>query len=113
MMSSNQTMKATPKRGEMVIPGDPRIGIGLNMVPEPGGFKQRVRFKDYYPPKTVVTISTATDSKFEHGDGAVPFRSVPFRSVPFRSVLFRSVPFRSVPFRSVSARVIHRHNTGN
>jgi hypothetical protein len=47
MMSSNQTMKVTPKRSEMVIPDDPRVGIGIDMVPEPGGFKLKVSFKDF------------------------------------------------------------------
>jgi hypothetical protein len=48
-------MKVMPKCVETVIPDVPRIGIGLNTVPEPGGFKQNVRFKDYYPPETVAT----------------------------------------------------------
>jgi hypothetical protein len=77
MVSSNQTMKVTPKRGEAVIPDDPRVGIGLNTVPEHGGFKQKVMFKDFYPPETVATTSTVTDSKFGRIDDDVPVRFNP------------------------------------
>jgi hypothetical protein len=64
MMPSNQTMKVTVRRSGTAIPDDPRVGIGLNTVPEPGGFQQKVMFEDFYPPETVATTSTATDSKF-------------------------------------------------
>jgi hypothetical protein len=74
MMPSNQTTKVTLKRGETVIPDDPRIGIGLNTVPEPGGFKKKVMFKDFYPPETVATTSTATASKFGRIYDDVPVR---------------------------------------
>jgi hypothetical protein len=40
MMPSNQTMKVTPKQSEAVIPDDPRVGIGLNTVSEPGGSRK-------------------------------------------------------------------------
>jgi hypothetical protein len=50
---------------KLIIPDDPRVGIGLNTVPEPGGLKKKVMFMDFYPPETVATTSTATDSKFE------------------------------------------------
>jgi hypothetical protein len=63
-MSSNQPMKVAHQHGETVIPDDPRVGFGLNTVPKPGGFMKKVRFKDYYPPETVVTTSNATDRKF-------------------------------------------------
>jgi hypothetical protein len=33
-------------------------------VPEPGGSKKKVRFKDFYPPEMVATTSTAKDSMF-------------------------------------------------
>jgi hypothetical protein len=55
MMPSNQTMKVTPKPSEAVIPDDPRFGIGLDTVSEPGGFKQKASFKDFCPPETVAT----------------------------------------------------------
>jgi hypothetical protein len=77
MMPYNQTMKVTPKCSETVIPGDPRVGIGLNTVTELGGFKQRVICKDFYPPETVATTSTATDSKFGRIDDDVPVRFNP------------------------------------
>jgi hypothetical protein len=38
MMTFKKMMKETPKREETVILDDPRIGIGLHTVPEPGGF---------------------------------------------------------------------------
>jgi hypothetical protein len=77
MMSSNQTMKVTPVRSETVIPDDPRVGTGLNTVPELGGFKQKVRLKDFYPLETVATTSTATDSKFGQTDDDVLVRFNP------------------------------------
>jgi hypothetical protein len=77
MMPFNQTMKVNPKRSEAVIPDDPRVGIGLDTVPEPGGFKQKVSFKDFYPPENVATTSTATDSKFGRIDDDVPVRLNP------------------------------------
>jgi hypothetical protein len=77
MMPSNQIMKVTPKRNEAVIPCDPRVGIGLDTVPGPGGFKQKVSLKDFYPPETVATTSTATDSKFGRIDGDVTVRFNP------------------------------------
>jgi hypothetical protein len=57
-------MKVTPKCCETVRPDDPSVEIGLNAVPELGGFKQKVRLKYFYTPETVATTSTATDSKF-------------------------------------------------
>jgi hypothetical protein len=45
-------VKETPNRDETVIPDDPLIGIGLNTLPEPGGFKQEVDYKKFYPPET-------------------------------------------------------------
>jgi hypothetical protein len=51
MMSSNQTMTVTPKRSDTVIPDDPCVGIGLNTVPDSGGFKQKGRLKDFYTPE--------------------------------------------------------------
>jgi hypothetical protein len=73
-MPSNQTMKVTPKRSEAVIPDDPRVGIGLDTVPDPGGSKQKVSFKDFYPPETVATPSAATDIQFGRIDDDFPVR---------------------------------------
>jgi hypothetical protein len=57
-------MKEKAKRNKTVIHDDPRIGIGLNMVPpELGGFKQKVMFKDFYLTEAVASTSIATDSK--------------------------------------------------
>jgi hypothetical protein len=77
MMISKKMMKEMPKCDGMAIPDDPRIGIGLNTVPEPDGFKQKVRFKDFYPPEAVATTSTATDNKFGQIDDHVPVRFNP------------------------------------
>jgi hypothetical protein len=77
MMPSKQTVKVTPKCSEMVIPDDPRVGIGFNTVPEPGGFNKKIVFKDFYPPETVATTSTAKDSKFGRIDDDVPVRFKP------------------------------------
>jgi hypothetical protein len=61
----------------MVIPDDPRIGIGLYMMPDPGGFKQNVRIVDYYPSDTVAMTSTATGRKFGRVDDDVLVRFNP------------------------------------
>jgi hypothetical protein len=50
MMSSYQTMKVT-KIGETVISDDPRVGIGLGTVPEPGGFNSDAVFDADDPQK--------------------------------------------------------------
>jgi hypothetical protein len=42
------------------------------MVPEPGGFKPKVSFKDFYPSETVATTSTATASTLGLIDDDVP-----------------------------------------
>jgi hypothetical protein len=55
----------------------PACGIGIDMVPEPGGFKLKVDFKDFYLPETVAITSTATDSKFGLIDDDVPVRLNP------------------------------------
>jgi hypothetical protein len=49
----------------------------LNTVPEPGDFKQNVRFKEYSPPETVATTSTATHRKIRCVDDDVPVRFNP------------------------------------
>jgi hypothetical protein len=67
-----EMMKETPKRDEKVILDDPRIGIGLNTLPEPGGFNQEVKFNEFYPPETATLTSTVTDSMFGHDDDDVP-----------------------------------------
>jgi hypothetical protein len=51
MMSSKKTMKATPKHDETVNPDDPRINIGLNTIPEPGGFEHDAVFDPGDPPE--------------------------------------------------------------
>jgi hypothetical protein len=72
MMSSKKTMKLTPKCNETVIPDDPRAGIGVITVPEPGGFNHDAVFDTDDPPGTTPAASTNTDSQFECvGDGVV------------------------------------------
>jgi hypothetical protein len=73
MMSSNQTMKVSPKQGETVIPDNPRVGIGLNTV----GSSKRSCLRIFYPPESVATTSTAKDSKFGRIDDDVPIRFNP------------------------------------
>jgi hypothetical protein len=68
MMTSNKMMKETPKRNGTVIHDDPRIGIGINTLPEPGGFKQTVKFNEGYPLEVAVLTSTATYRMFGHDD---------------------------------------------
>jgi hypothetical protein len=63
MMSSNQTMKVTPKRGETVIPDDPLVGIGLDTVPDPGGFNSDVMFDADDPPETTAASSSQKDGR--------------------------------------------------
>jgi hypothetical protein len=91
MMPSNQTMKVSPKCSETVIPDIPRVGIGLNTVPDPSVFKKKVMFKDFYPPETVATTSTATESKFGRIDDDVPVRFNPrhFGTTPEMSLTGR------------------------
>jgi hypothetical protein len=43
-----------------------------SLSPESGGFKQEVSFKDFHPPETAATTSTATDSNFGRIDDDVP-----------------------------------------
>jgi hypothetical protein len=64
MMTSQKMMKVTAKCDETVIPDDPRIGIGLNIVTEPGGFNHDAVFETGGPPETIATTSTAKDSMF-------------------------------------------------
>jgi hypothetical protein len=45
-------MKVTLQCNETVIPDDPRVGIGLNTVPESSGFKQEVGYNEVYLPET-------------------------------------------------------------
>jgi hypothetical protein len=54
MMKSKKMMKETPKRDETVIPDDPRIGIGINMLPQPGGYNPEVEFDEVYSPETAM-----------------------------------------------------------
>jgi hypothetical protein len=61
MMTSKKMMKETPKRFEKVVPDDPRIGIGINTFPKPGGFTQKVEFNEFHPLEVAVSTSTATD----------------------------------------------------
>jgi hypothetical protein len=70
-MTSKKTMQVTPKRCATVIPDDRRIGIGLNTVPEPGGFNHDARFEAGDPPETPATASTAKDNMFGHIDDDV------------------------------------------
>jgi hypothetical protein len=70
MMTSKKMMKETPKRGGTVIHDDPRIGSGINTLPEHGGFKQTVKFIENHP-------STATECMFGHDDDDVPVRFSP------------------------------------
>jgi hypothetical protein len=77
MMTSKKMMKETPKRDETVIHDDPRFGIGINTLPEPGGFKQNVKFNEFHPLEIAVSTSTATDSMFGHDDDDVPVRFSP------------------------------------
>jgi hypothetical protein len=67
-------MKETPKRDGTVIHDDHRIGIGINTLPEPGGFKQTVEFNEIHPLEVAVLTSTATDCMFGHDDDDVPVR---------------------------------------
>jgi hypothetical protein len=53
----NLTMKVTTKCGETVIPDDPRVGICLGTVPEPGGFNSDVAFDDVDPPEITTAAS--------------------------------------------------------
>jgi hypothetical protein len=66
MMSSNQTMKVAPKRGETVISDDPRVGIGLGTIPEPSGFNSDAVFVADDPPETTAAESSQKDSRFGH-----------------------------------------------
>jgi hypothetical protein len=77
MTSTKKMMKETPKRDETVIHDDPRIRIGINTLPEPGGFKQKVGFNVFHPLEIAVLTSTATDSMFGHDDYDVPVRFSP------------------------------------
>jgi hypothetical protein len=76
-MASKKMMKVTPKCDEVGIPDDPRIGIGINMLPDPGGFKPEVEFDEFYSPETAVWTSTTMESKFGHNDDDVPVRFCP------------------------------------
>jgi hypothetical protein len=71
MMTSKKMMKETPRRDGTVIHDDPRIGIGINTLPEPGGFKQTVKFNEIHPLEVAVLTSTATDHMFGHNDDDV------------------------------------------
>jgi hypothetical protein len=77
MMSSNQTMKVTTKQGETVISDDPRVGIGLDTVPEPGGFNSDAVFDADDPPETAAAPSSQKDSRFGCVDDNVLVRFIP------------------------------------
>jgi hypothetical protein len=65
MMIFNQTMKETLKRELTVILDDPRIGIGLNTIPEPSGLYQYAVFDADDTPETAPAASTANDSMLD------------------------------------------------
>jgi hypothetical protein len=77
MMSSNQTMKVTIKRGETVISDDPRVFIGLGTIPEPGGFDSDAVFDAYNPPKTTAAASSQKGSRFGRVDDDLLVRFIP------------------------------------
>jgi hypothetical protein len=77
MMTSKKMMKEIPTCDESVILDDHHIGIGLNTVPEPGGFYQYAVFDADDPPETTSATSTAKDSMFEHIDDDVLVRFKP------------------------------------
>jgi hypothetical protein len=77
MMTSKKTMQVTPKCGAKVISDDPCIGIGLNTVPEPGGFNLYAPFDADDPPETTATTSTTKDSMFGCVDDDVLVRLNP------------------------------------
>jgi hypothetical protein len=77
MMTFKKIMKGTPKREETVILDDPRIGIGLNTVPEPGGLYQYGIFDADDPPEITPAASTTNDSMFGHVDDDVLVRFKP------------------------------------
>jgi hypothetical protein len=62
MMTFKKMIKETPKREETVILDDPRNVVGLNTVPEPGGFYQYEVFDADDPPETTPVASTTKDS---------------------------------------------------
>jgi hypothetical protein len=70
-------MKEMSKHNEMVIHDVPRIGIGINMLPEFGGFKQKVEFNEFHPLEVAMLTSKATDSMFGHDDDDIPVRLSP------------------------------------
>jgi hypothetical protein len=57
-------MKITAKRDETVMLDDPRVGIGIDTVPEYGEFNYDEIFEAGDPPETAATASTATEIKF-------------------------------------------------
>jgi hypothetical protein len=63
MMTSKKIMKEMPKH-KKVIPDDPRIGIGINTLPEPSGFKQEAKFNEFHPLEIAALTSTAANRKF-------------------------------------------------
>jgi hypothetical protein len=71
MMTPKKMMSEAPKRDEMVILDDPRIGIGLNTIPEPCGFYQYAVFDADDPAEMTAATSTAKDRMFGRIDDDV------------------------------------------
>jgi hypothetical protein len=76
-MTSKKMTNERTKRNEMVMPDDPRVGVGLNELPGPGRFKQDVEFNKFYTLEIAASTSTATSSKFGGSDDDVPIRFNP------------------------------------
>jgi hypothetical protein len=77
MMTFKKIIEETPKREETVILDDPRIGVGLNTVPEPGGFDQYGVFDAFDPPETTSVASATKDSMLGRVDDDVLVRFKP------------------------------------